>query len=149
MERKNIYQSDELQPAAWLCHHLFDRAPVLIYLFLSFIKSPMNDQSLKALNPSLFCEDFESREVEFWKFWSALVWLEVECHGGYIQKCTGSDPYVTNVTALIRINFFLFHFTISHLYTSFRADALSLTVLAPARVNYHVGSVSPTNLKSP
>ena len=68
MERKNIYQSDELQPAAWLCHHLFDRAPVPIYLFLSFIKSPMNDQSLKASIPVL---------RRFWKQGSGVLKIVV------------------------------------------------------------------------
>ena len=129
-------------------HHLFKRAPVPIYLFLSFIKSQINGQSLKALNPSLFCEYFDNRKVEFWKFWSALVLARCRMPWWLQAKCTGSDPYVTTVTALIRINFSSnITFTITHFYTFLWAgDVLSLTVLAPAQGKYHVSSVSPNGL---
>ena len=46
-------------------HYPFKRAAVPISLFLGFIRLPMNGQSQKALNLSLFCEDFENREAEF------------------------------------------------------------------------------------
>ena len=130
-------------------HHHFKRAPVPISLFLSFIESPMNGQLLKASNPSLFCEDFENRREGFWKFWSSRVLARdvmVATSKMYWfwhirHKCDSSDENQL---------FFLFHIHYFTFYTSFRAgDVLPLTVLAPARVKYHVGSVSPTSLKSP
>ena len=104
-------------------HHPFKRAPVPISLFWSFFsKLPMNGQSQKALNLSLFCEDSENREAEFWKMWSTLALARGRLSWLLQMKCIGCYPYVTNLTSWIKINCSFYFIFTSHFYSSFRAD---------------------------
>ena len=152
MDRKNIHSNDQNYNRRYdIGQHSFKRVPFPFLYSWVLSNLPMDGQSLKVLNPSLFCEDFENRNEGFWKFWSALVLVPGRMSWWLQAKCPGSDLFIANMTALIRINpSFYFTFTkISHLYTSFRAgNALSLMVEDPLEYNTMSAQAPKASLKS-
>ena len=83
------------------------------FLFLSFIKSTIENRSLKALHPFLSCGGLESR-LQIWESFGRLQFrLQVKYICGSKQNVLTPAPDITNVTVLVRISPSV-HFTFTY-----------------------------------